>query len=320
MQTAANEFQYLFEEATGVKLSIEADTGLQHSDDNAIISLGDTALLETADIAVDKELLTKDGLMIVTKGRSLYLIGGSDSGVLFSVYEYMAQTFGFDVYSMDCFEIEKVNVAQEAVALGDFYHYDIPDIEMRHRTNGIMYVATTNENADYDMQNYANRLRLIDYNKTMLMPVKNVGNAATYGDLVDENGNVVIETMHNTSTYLPYAWYAESHPLWYATRSGNYPNATQDLCYTAHGNATEFAAMTQACADVITNMLTMYPATRYDYQAITLTMEDGAELCCCDTCKSYKETYGTDAGAIVIFMNEVNRLVREWEAKDENAV
>ncbi len=314
VQTAATEFQYLFKEATGVELPIQTDAGLQHSTENTFISLGNTALLQTADISAKEELLTKDGVMLVTKDQTLFLIGGSDSGVLYSVYEYMELTFGFDTYSADCFVIETVNVEETAIPLGDFNYFDNPDFEIRHTTNGILFPHSYDA-SDYDGQNYANRMRLVDNNKTVLMPVTN-----TIG--YDEEGNAIStsEWFHNTSTYLPYAIYGESNPDWFATVSETDTTVTGQLCFTAHGNTDEFTAMTKACAAVIEKMMKRYPTAKYpDYQAITLTIEDGYALCGCDACSNLEEQYGTDAGSVIIFMNEVNRLVREWEALSENA-
>ena len=126
LRDAKNEFLYFFEMATGITMKTATDEGLTHNANSKYISLGETTLLNSANIQWDKKQLGTDGVRIATKDNSVFLVGGSDVGTVNSVYTFMELTFGLQVYYYDCIEIEK-NVVNKKLKAYDVT--DIPDIK-----------------------------------------------------------------------------------------------------------------------------------------------------------------------------------------------
>ncbi len=102
---------------------------------------------------------------------------------------------------------------------------------------------------------------------------------------------------HNTFLYLNKSSYESEHPSWYATTGAQ-------LCYTAHGNSEEYNAM---LTTVYEKMLAELEADK-NLVNLAFTQEDTVlgTWCICSTCSEYKTTYGSDAGGVVKFMNDLS--------------
>ena len=98
---AESEFKTFFKQATGINIKTiaESDDGLTHNATNKYISIGETKMLDSADITMDYEKLGVEGVRIVTKDNTIYLVGGSDQGTLNAVYDFMQIVFNFEIYS-----------------------------------------------------------------------------------------------------------------------------------------------------------------------------------------------------------------------------
>ena len=88
----------LFKRATNIEIaSVRDDSGDPIlTDDNAKrISIGETSLItsmtqeEQLAFGYDKSILGSDGVRIITKNNTVYILGGSFYGVLYSVYDFM---------------------------------------------------------------------------------------------------------------------------------------------------------------------------------------------------------------------------------------
>ena len=301
IKTAAREFGYLFGIATGITISTDVDTNLLHNASNKYISIGETSLLETSGIEIDREELGADGVRIVTKDNTVYLIGGSDYGSLYAVYDFMKVTFNYEQYFTDCMEIDK-NVSD--LKLYDFNVKNIPDIALRPINYG--FLKTGSEDYDESMLGY--RLRIAKDRGEYFMPIFSA---------FDTKSSTAKST--NTNTYLPYNTYYASHKDWF---SNNCINGEYQLCYTAHGNESELQLMLEECAKKIQFSMQHFTPEKYpDMNVVTLTMEDNFPTCSCDECLrlASEEVYGTEAGAVVIFMNRLGEMIEQWQNKPENA-
>ena len=125
LRTARTEFVDLFEDATGITLTVVTDNQVTDASTGKYISLGDTTLLEKSGIKIDYYELTADGHRIVTKDDDIYLCGGADEGTVFSVYTFMNLTFNYETYYFDCMEIEKTSEKK-------LKNYDVTDIPDFH--------------------------------------------------------------------------------------------------------------------------------------------------------------------------------------------
>lgn len=301
IKTAAREFQYLFGIATGVTIKMQSDANLAHTSSGKYISIGETSLLASSGLTIDKQELGADGVRIVTKDNTVYLVGGSDYGSLYAVYDFMQLAFHYEQYFSDCMEIDK-NVKD--LKLYNFDVKDIPDIALRPINYGFLKTGSD----DYDKSMFGYRLRMAKERGEYFMPI--------FSDYKTTSSSA---KSTNTNTYLPYNTYYESHPDWFST---NCINGEYQLCYTAHGNASELQLMVEECAKKIEFSMQHFTPEKYpDMNVVTLTMEDNFQTCSCEECLrlASEDYYGTESGAVVVFMNKVGELVEEWQNRPENA-
>lgn len=288
---AKSELSRFFKEATGISLKFITDKGLTHNDANRYISLGNTSLYKSLDRNDDFAAMKKDGTKIFTKGMSVYIIGGEETGVLNGVYDFLKINFGFEFFFTDCYTLRK-NVTD--LKLLNYNVTDISDIEYRQR---IGYMEGSSESSDGKMISY--RLRLRDSYGEMLLPIHKEDNKASE-----------IKNNHNSDYYLPVSKYGQY---------GEFYSGTGQLCYTSHGK--NYDLMTTFCAEKIEQSLMWYPAAEYpQFKSVLLGQMDNIPMCNCDTCENMKREHNNaESAALMKFMHDVGKKVNEWMALEENA-
>lgn len=103
LEYARKELVNLFKEATGVTLETVSGANLSHSASGKYFLLGNTKLYETSGLNVDLSALKSDAARIITKDNTVYFLGGSDSGVLYAVYDFLNLTLNFEAYAKTCY-------------------------------------------------------------------------------------------------------------------------------------------------------------------------------------------------------------------------
>lgn len=301
IRTARDEFNYFFEYGTGTTLPYIEDSGLVHSASQKYISLGRTHLLESANLNVNYKELTNDGIRIITKDSNIYIVGGTDWGTLYGVYDFMKIVFNYQQYAADYFEMDS-NVAN--LKLLNFDVKDIPDIPLRATDWG--YYLTPSS-TDYDYRMFATRLAINKGRGQYFMPV-----FKKLDDYTSES-----KTSTNTNTYVPYEdWYGE-HPKWF---SNNCETNKYQLCYTCHGDHNEWEALADYVAKKVEMSLKKFtPTSDPEKNVITFTMEDNFNTCTCDACMAAEDKYGAQSGALNVFVNRVGEKVEEWMKDPANA-
>ena len=294
MKMARKEFFYFFKEATGINIVEISDNNLTHSASNKYISLGNTKLLDSAEIEIDTNELTMEGTRIVTKDKTVFLAGGSDYGAVYAVYDFMSIMFDYEFYYVDTY---KINTGVANAKLKKFDVTNIPDIEYRCANFG--FIDKSNENGY--------RYRMPYGYGTLQQPV-----FSEWGSEEGDRENLILntkspqKTAHNSLYYVPKNIYQGEHPGWYST-------AGEQLCYTARGDDEELALMAKECADKMKGSFKAYQPDKWPLKnIITLTMEDNMQTCSCEACVLSKKQYGTDSAAVVRFMNLVNDDVQAW--------
>lgn len=290
---ARDEFIVLFKKATNITLPYISDEGtLQHSANAKYISIGETSLLASSGLQINKEQLGYDGARIITKDQTVYLVGGRGYGTLYAVYDFMTQCFGYEQYFSDCMEIE-TNVANKKLIAFDYT--DIPDIPTRGLNCGIYYGLSS-----YDAKMFAYRMRMDRERAPYCMPI-----------FKDFSYNSSSATSTNADYYLPYNTYYESHPLWFSDNCGS---GEYQFCYTAHGDAQELESMVEECALKIRFSMLKYDKDNYpEKNVVTLTMQDNFKFCTCSNCTENSQKYGTDSGSLIIFINKVAEKLEQWQ-------
>ena len=302
---ASDELTTLFEEATGVKLPIVKCGDSVHDDEAKIISIDKTSQFLSSDIDADKKVLGKDGHKIVTKGNSIYLIGGTEDGSLYAVYTFLNIYFGFEAYYTDCYEME---TGITDVKLKNFDVTDIPDIP--RRINGYGILETNSGEGKY----FKYRLRVPEARNNNFLPI--------FAEFGNKGSGAASST--NCDWYLPQDIYnnEETHPDTYRPGwfSDNCTEGRYQFCYTAHGDEASLEEMIDTCARKIEQSLGWYTPEEFPYMnVVTLTTQDNENKCTCSACSEELNKYGTDTGAVIKFMNRVMEKVVAWENEPENA-
>ena len=301
--SAKEEFINIIKKAVkGINIRTVYDTGLSHTADAKYISIGRTTLLESSGIKIDEVELGMDGYRIVTKDNTIYICGGASSGTCYGVYGFMNLYFDFETFWADC---ETINECKN-VKLWDFNVTDIPDIAYRAYAGSYYYEFELSTNPDEKY--FSKRLRFEHQDDDYMLPIyKEIGNTS--------KGNKVF---HNSLYYAPIDVYAETHPKWYSD-NGSMSESEAQLCYTAHGDEKEFEALIELCAQKAMYSYSLYTPEKYPYaNIVTITIGDNANHCSCSACADLFARTGSDAGAIVIFVNKMAERVKELMALEEN--
>lgn len=304
-----NDFLILFKQATGVSLSVKTDNAIENfSTSQKYISLGETTLVEQAGIDKSEysyEKLKNEGIRIITKENTVFLLGGSEFGVNNAVYKFLEIYFNFDHYHISCTEIDK-NVTNcmfkniDVTDVPDIDHFFGADYTFHWGRGTVSPLAalaldtqTAAEEAKYNHHRAGNHVSIND----LYMPIHtelDVGSSSA--------------TIHNAMECYP---------------KGESPYCNVDgvdlchakgpqLCYTGHGNEEVVNYMVEKCAEKIIFSLKNYTPDKYPYKDyITLTMEDTDDICGCDACKKdYAEI--KHSGSLIRFSNKLAAKVDEW--------
>ncbi len=178
---AADEIKVWVQKSTGVILETLTDADAAWSSSAKYISLGDTKTAEAAGVALTEEV-GFSGYQIKSKGECVFVLGETDSGVLFGAYELLYDLVNFRAYSSDEYAYDE----KTEIAFSEYDVTDIPDFNYRVTAYGL----STND------AYLARRLR---YNQSddVWIPVDGT-------------------TWHNTFKYLPPETYKTEHPKWYS--------------------------------------------------------------------------------------------------------
>lgn len=178
---AADEIKVWVQKSTGVILETLTDADAAWSSSAKYISLGDTKTAEAAGVALTEEV-GFSGYQIKSKGECVFVLGETDSGVLFGAYELLYDLVNFRAYSSDEYAYDE----KTEIAFSEYDVTDIPDFNYRVTAYGL----STND------AYLARRLR---YNQSddVWIPVDGA-------------------TWHNTFKYLPPETYKTEHPKWYS--------------------------------------------------------------------------------------------------------
>ena len=307
---AASDFKALFKEATGCTLTTVKDSAsLTCNSSSRYICLGATNLETKLKLTLDERLET-DGVQIVTKWNCVFVMSHSTRGVMYGAYELLTQLFNYERFSTTNYTID---TGVKNLPFMTFDIVDNPDIPLRIGTYGEVY----------GLYAKANTMRFnLQYHDIYL-----------YDGKVQGSG---YPPFHNTLEALDYydlktgIYNKDTHPKWfskvisdselanvYTNGYGDYKgkDAVQyyirrlvQLCYTAHGDATEYDAMTTYAANSIIALL----ETNATQRIVTLTIEDNEEYCTCSSCAAVETKYGAKVASSLIFTNDVAAKVEEW--------
>ena len=271
---AADEIVNFVYEASGVLLPVVTDSSVEYTPEAKLIVLGDTALNSNSGINASE--LEDQFYTVKTVDSNLFITGGNDLGTLYGAYDFLHYNFGYEFYDADEIAVDR-NVTDRNLA--DFDLTDGPDIKWRQPPYGPADSALS-----------APRFR---FNQS---------------PWIFQNGNWI----HNSlSEYLPYSQYGEEHGKWYENYDTTKSSPSQ-LCYTAHGDGEELAAMQDAVVARMQQLINLFFSRGEFKELISFTHEDNGVWCECAECTARHEEYGTHAAAVIQFVNPVAERIESW--------
>lgn len=281
---AALELQTFIKQSSGIDLEITRDSLIPQENNAPKFSLsdkylcvGNNKLSEIAGIEYKQSELGLNGYKIITKGNSVFMGGYGSIGTSYSVYTFLEHEVGFRAYTITSVYVDTVT----SVPLLDYNLVDVPDIEWRPIGYGIG-MATPNKIGVRRL-----KLNILD---ECFTGINGVG-------------------FHNQLFYLPETTYGTAHPDWYA-------ESKKQLCYTAHGNKTEFDSLVDEAFNQIKALVIKNPnAYMFSFQQM-----DNTQFCKCSTCLDLAQKYGGYAGSQIILLNAISRKLDEWVLTNSDGV
>lgn len=277
--TAAEEFVSIFNESTGYTLQIIKDTGLTFDGTKQYISIGNTTLISLSNLEVPDKAKGVNSYTIKTVDSSIFIVGGSEYGVLYGVYELLYRMLNFEQFYTDCYSLDK---AVTDLTLDVYNITHSPSFERRVGFDGFMASNPI----------VARRMRS-PYLYSMNMGTSDIASGG-----------------HNTLHYLPPATYgAEYGDYWYDNAS----NPTQ-LCWTAHGDPEMYDKMIETFTERVKEVIIEnHGSGKY---TLYISNMDWFSSCTCKACSDMFKKYKTDAGAYVIFVNKIYDNIMDWMHND----
>lgn len=312
VELAADEFKVLFKRATNIEITtIRDDSGDPVlTDENAKrISIGETSLItsmskqEQKAFGYDQSVLEFDGVRIITKNNTVYLLGGTIYGTLYAVYDFMQICFNYEFYYRNCIEID-TNV--QNLKLRQFNVTDIPDIATRLRGNNI-----TLHKEGWEFELNSGVVDATDIERAMSR-YRYIDTTEIYLPIYEEVGSYTLNYGFHNAYYYVHPTSAEGwRDTWLSDAAPANNPMYQELCYTAHGSEEDLAALIEACANKIIYSLTLDQWKDRTY--VGFTIMDGGFQCTCKACEdAKKQDGGSYAGAIIRCANRIMEKVKAW--------
>ena len=261
--------------------------------ESKLIVLNNKALFDKAGLTMPEDDLGNGGYYITTVGNTVFIMCATEDGCQLGAIKFLEATLGYDMLSDDCVVFDKKGES-------------IPDMEITERPDYEHRMASTfkiSGSTAYGM----------GFNYALLNEM--------FIAVPDRSTGTKPDTQHNSYKFLPPSMYNNPsdkenyHPDWYS-----YPGNEnrQQLCYTAHGNTTEYSAMVDTLYAYLKELVDKNP----DKTCITVTHEDNESYCDCDECLKIVKDYGAISAAYIMFLNDVDDklqadLQREAEEKGE---
>lgn len=137
---AYDELNTFFFQATGAVLDLKKESQVTYSDNAKLIILGDcNDLLSKAGVSVDKDEIGINGYVMKTVESNLFIVGGTQYGTLFGVYEFLRLTFDYEIYAADEIVIE-TGVLNKKLINVDMVK--VPDVQQLWANYGELWTDT----------------------------------------------------------------------------------------------------------------------------------------------------------------------------------
>ena len=282
---ACDELNKYLLQSTGCKLNIVKDNSVSIND--KIISIGNNAIQKSSNVNIDKSKFGSDGFIIKTIGDDIFILGGSATGTVYAVYEFLTKIVSFEVYAPTEIYYTKTNDVP-------FYNFDIQVIPS---------FATRSLNSP----TFHSSGKIFD--ATLMRMSANDANG--FGALIMNSEGVVERDWglyaHSIGTsLLPWSKYHDEHPEWFdgsefyaGTNAGYQINMTND-------------DVINEVAENLKTYFEKYPTARYFMVGINDNPVTNSKD------KSFADANGGYGGVYINFLNKLDNIISKW-LKDNNS-
>ena len=294
LRNAKEDFQLLFNKATGINISVLKSSGAMeqggHTKESKYLSIGNHELFQSTGLTVSASELGYDGYQVITKDKSVYMVGAYETGSAFSIYSFFEHMFNYAFYYTDCLEID-TNVKN--INLKNFDVKEVPDIPMR--------AGSTCAEMDYT--------RDVEGGKYLRNRLRRPFNESAYIMRAHKSYSMSSPSApdHTSFYVLPPETYMADHPNWYSTWN-------LQLCYTARGDKEEFEWMCQEAAKKVIFSYVNYSKETYPYLSFfNIGFEDIGGHCACEACQALVAEYDANVAPTIPWMNRVGQIFDAWQ-------
>lgn len=319
IEFAARELQTLINEATGLTLPIVKDSDApDYTTSSKVISLGATSYAETVGLELP-DGLSSYGYVIKTVDTSVFIQAKKDIGVTFGAYGFLEEEFHFECFSDVVYTIDR-NVTNTAFKRYNLVHENdlgILDSGSPHADGVVNGVLTDPIYHITTQQNVGKLMRRMGY---MARVEISAGHASVHNAVLDVKFSQYVGTYNADDGKYYDANGAEiTNPRlkWFYTdmdmRGKTYATTAYQLCYTAHGDATEYADLIDAAAEKVVSYLDREP----NEDIVHFSPADKKYWCDCDSCKAVATQYGTTTAVQILFINDLAEKVAELRPNRE---
>ena len=244
------------------------------------IFVGNDAAFEKAGLSLPEySKLGVSGYKVTTVGESVFIQAYSERGYQMGAIAFLKYTLGYEMLSSEMVIFERTGDIIPAMDI-----VEAPDYAYRVASNKMTSAQK------YDM-------------------------GFSTGDLIMNTGSAAV---HNIGDFTTIAE-KSAHPAWFSDGlevvGGKLRNEQWQPCFTAHGDAEEYAAMIDTYAKATIAFMkkkTSVDSIRISQNDVIAGTNDVAN-CTCEACYRAFEHYGnTIAGAMLTFTNDVADKVNEY--------
>ena len=262
---AAEEFQNLFEQATGIELKIvNTPSGKSKN-----IFIGNSPHSRNARAAIDIKNLGKEGLRIITTQNNITIEGGRPRGTLYGVYEFAERYLGIRFLTNDYTYVpskkSKIVIPTEKYSYKPCFFY---------RNS---YYA---ENLKYP--EFSVRLRLNAFEKR-----------EKYG------GTCNMDFVNHSFYYqVPVDSFKMEHPEYFAEVNGK-------RLLEAHGGGPQICVSNPDVIKILTKSVLKQIVNHPDVKNVSLSQNDNKYYCTCKNCEEINQREGCPMGSHLAMINSV---------------
>lgn len=289
VKRAVSEFVDIVNDITGVNFNVINAEEASYSANAKYIAIGTN--LNQTDIELGDEF-ADDGYRLVTKGKTVFLLGYKDTGTQYACDDFLYRTLGVDWVHPDSYAYDKT---ARDIPLVNYDVTEIPDFAVRNA-------------ASYRTSNY--RLRHWRQNTTISTEVmigewkEWVHNASYWLMQWDESGNEIKDSDRSIRQHNE--WIANNKPL-----SDNHD--ANAVCFNANGDEESRKLMLDVALEKVKKAL----KKGLSGQFIPLSIEDNDIRCECTACMENNQLYKAYSASGLLFLNDLAKATREWCATEE---